>query len=361
MKKLVILYSFSKRGFQAEYWAREIAGASSELCSYIPFNYGAYISEAACARAQLVDNLYYDNDAGLRRLYADLKTAVAQYAADVLLADNNFPYHPDFLATLPVFKVLRTTDGPLAAYDRDFAYLHAYDLVLYHSPAYSRALDMEQKLACCGAKRTAFWPLAAFDAHCLPHLSEEQVFAGARDIDIVFVGAMWTGKVPFFAAVKRAFGSRFVIYGLASWKKMLWLSLSSRRPCWIHRLPDPDYPLLYRRCKIGINTHNRGKYTVGNYRLFDLPANGTLQISDGGEYLPRFYRPGEEIVSYETPGELVQKIRYYLENEQERLRIARNGYRRAMAEHRIGMRLRQAAALIRQAIGHGGEKRASAD
>ena len=53
-----------------------------------------------------------------------------------------FPYHPEFLRTIPQYKFLRTSDGPLAAYDRDFAYVHAYDPVLYHSPAYSRDLGI---------------------------------------------------------------------------------------------------------------------------------------------------------------------------------------------------------------------------
>jgi len=42
------------------------------------------------------------------------------------MVDTCPPYHPDWLCKLPVFKVLRVADGPLAAYDRDFAYAHAY-------------------------------------------------------------------------------------------------------------------------------------------------------------------------------------------------------------------------------------------
>ena len=40
------------------------------------------------------------------------------------------------------------------------------------------------------------------------------------------------------------------------------------------------------------------------YRLFDLPANGVMQISDGGDYLEQFFSVGEEIVSYRGAEEL---------------------------------------------------------
>ncbi len=80
--------------------------------------------------------------------------------------------------------------GLSAAYDRDFAYAHAYDLVLYHSPAYSRDMGMAEKLRYIGAKRTAFWPLGVFDATFTPELPEDELFALEQNIDVVFVGAL---------------------------------------------------------------------------------------------------------------------------------------------------------------------------
>src|SRR5207302_1141077 len=98
-------------------------------------NHDSYLEATRYLRAQLLDNLYFDRDPGLMRMYSDMTRLVRDTGADALLVDNCFPYHPEYLRTLPVYKVLRTSDGPLAAYDRDFAYLHAYDHVLYHSPA----------------------------------------------------------------------------------------------------------------------------------------------------------------------------------------------------------------------------------
>ena len=119
-------------------------------------------------------------------------------------------------------------------------------------------------------------------------------------------------------------------------------------PGWVGRRLDPGqaYIDLYQRSKIGFNLHNRGKYTVGSYRLFELPANGVMQVSDGGEYLDAFFETGREIVGYHDIDDMIDKIRYYLDHDGEREEIARNAYRRVMREHRIGDRLREAGAMI---------------
>lgn len=115
-------------------------------------------------------------------------------------------------------------------------------------------------------------------------------------------------------------------------------------------MPFTHYVPLYQRAKIGINVHNRGDYTVGSYRLFDLPANGVMQISDGGPYLKQFYSDGEEVVSYQDADELIDKVKYYLAYDEERERIALNGFRRVQKEYKIAGLLRKAAGLIKKGM-----------
>jgi spore maturation protein CgeB len=347
---LTVVYSFNKRGFEAAYWTREIAAASTTDVRFVPFNHDPYLEVGQYIRAQLLDNLYFARHPGLRRLYDEFEAVVKEVGADAVIVDNCPPYHPDYLRTLPIYKVLRTAEGPLAAYERDIPYVHAYDHVLYHSPAYSRDMGMAEKLTYCGAKRADFWPLALFDAAFDPSASEDTVMARDRDVDVVFVGALFPNKMPLLATVKKAFGRRCVLHGLSSLKKNAYFNLKYRWPGWVRPLPFEGYVPLYQRAKIGFNVHNRGDYTVGSYRLFDLPGNGVMQISDGGDYLNAFFRVGEEIVAYRTADELVDLIRHYLAHDSERRRIALNGYRRVMADHRIRLRLHQAAALIRDGL-----------
>ena len=350
---LTIIYSFNKRGVEADCWRREIEGASAEGYRFVPFNHDPYLEPQLYSRAQLLDNLYFAGHAGLARLYRDFEALVASTQADAIIVDNYPPYHPDYLKRLSLYKVLRVADGPLSAYDRDIPYVHAYDHVLFHSPAYSRDMGMEEKLAYCGAKRSTFWPLALFDAGFEPSVDEATLFSRPRDIGVVFIGALHPNKMPLLAKVKKAFGSQCVMHGLTSLKKNVYFNAKFGFPGWIRPIPGQEYVALYQRARIGFNLHNRGDYTVGSFRLFELPANGVMQISDGGPYLDSFFKVGDEIIGHRGGDDLIDLIRYYLAHEDERQRIARNGYRRVMATHRIGHRLREAGRIIRDGISAG--------
>jgi hypothetical protein len=346
-----ILYSYNKRGAEAAFWRREIAAASDDRVTFVPFNHDPYVDTTRYLRAQALDELYFDQDAGLTRLYNEVQRRLAAESIDVLFADNCAPYHPDWLRRIDRFKVLRISDGPIAAYDRDFAYAHAYDLVLYHSPAYSRDMGIAEKLRYIKVQASAFMPLGVFDAAFSPALDEAAVFGHERDIDVIFIGAMHLGKMPFLAKVKKALGTRCRMHGLTSFKRNLYFNARYGFPGWIRPVAQASYPSLYQRAKIGFNVHNRGKYTVGSYRLFELPANGVMQISDGDEHLGVFFDEGDEIVGYRDADDLIDKIRFYLNNDAERVRIARNAYRRTMRDYRIANVLRRTSGLIADAMG----------
>lgn len=346
-----VIYSYNKLGLEARYWEREIRAASTNGIEYIPFNHGSYLDPYCYIRAQLLDNLYYERHPALASLYADVKTLISNTGARVLLVDNCPPYHPEFLSTLDVYRVLRTSDGPLSAYDRDFAYVHAYDHVLFHSPAYSRDLCMRDKLAYCGARRSTFWPLALFDACMDPALTEEAILSGKRRFDIVYVGALHPGKMPVLARLKRHFGRRLLLRGLAGWKKNAYFNAKYGFPGWVRELPANDYVPLYQQSRIGINLHNRGKYTVGNFRLFELPGNGVMQISDGGEFLAPFLEPGREVIPAETADELIVAVEHFLVSESDRRELAIAGFRAVMERHRIAKRMLELSDILRDGVG----------
>ena len=347
-----VIYSFNKKGFEADYWTREIAAAYTTECQFIPFNHDPYLDPSLYVRAQLLDNLYYQEHPGLKRMYLDIERKIKKVGANVLLVDNCQPYHPEYMHKLNIYKVLRIADGPMSAYDRDFAYLHAYDHVLYHSPAYSRDIGMEEKLRYCGAKRIDFWPLASFDALCDPSKTDVDILAGKRDIDVIFIGALHVNKMPFLAKVKKELGRSIRLLGLTSFKKNIYFNFKYGFPGWVTPLPFTHYVPLYQRTKIGINIHNRGDYTVGSYRLFDLPANGVMQISDGGQYLEQFFSVGEEVASYRDTDDLIDKIKYYLTHNEERERIAINGFRRVRKDYRMAELLVKAGDLIKKGMEH---------
>jgi spore maturation protein CgeB len=341
-----ILYSFNKRGAEGEQWATEIAAASESSLTLVPFNHQNYLDPLLYCDATKLDRLYREKHPGLLKLYSDLVSRMRIEQIDVLLVANCPPYHPDFLRTLSVYKVLYSADDPGATYLINIPYLHAYHHVLFVDPAYSRDMDMVEKMRYAGMTNADFLPISVFDFEHAAAKSAEEIFLQPRDIPIIYVGSFWRQKIPLLMSVAQAFGSSFKVYGFFRLKHNLYLNIIHGSRRWIRPISLQQRVALYQRAKIGINIH-WDEYGLGNQRLYHLPANGVMQISDCDTHLGRIFKIDKEIVGYRTASDLIDKIHYYLSHEDARIRIARGGYARAMLDYRFATVTRRAARLIK--------------
>jgi hypothetical protein len=88
---------------------------------------------------------------------------------------------------------------------------------------------------------------------------------------------------------------------------------------------------VYSQSKIVINTSITGDVSM---RLFEGTACGALVLTDSAANgLAQLFEIGNEIVVYRDDRDMLEKIGYYLAHDEERLRIARAGQRRTLAEH----------------------------
>jgi spore maturation protein CgeB len=111
----------------------------------------------------------------------------------------------------------------------------------------------------------------------------------------------------------------------------------------------PIASLFFRRARLGEGGF-RVKLDIwnffGNLRLwldkrnaqvksrhFDVPACGTMEMTQDADDLKDYYKLGEEIVVYKDNKDLVEKIKYYLAHPEEREAIAGRGYERTIREH----------------------------
>lgn len=65
-------------------------------------------------------------------------------------------------------------------------------------------------------------------------------------------------------------------------------------------------------------------------RDFEVPLTGSMYITGYHEDLKEYFELGKDIETYKSKEELLQKIRYYLENDLERERIAKCGYEKCL-------------------------------
>jgi len=105
-------------------------------------------------------------------------------------------------------------------------------------------------------------------------------------------------------------------------------------------LPEDALAALFRSSRINIGfTRMAGDdpavpgLNQVKLRDFEVPAAGGFYLVEEAPGYAELFRPGEEIETWRTPDELIEKTRYYLGNEPVRQRIAEAGRRRAQAEH----------------------------
>ena len=91
---------------------------------------------------------------------------------------------------------------------------------------------------------------------------------------------------------------------------------------------------FYSHTKIVPNTH---KNSTINGRVFEATANGALLITDYAPGLEDCFEFGKEIILMENDG--IEQIKYFLENDDERKKIAKAGFERTIKDHKMEYRL----------------------
>ena len=344
-----IIYSFNKTGYEAVCWEKEIKNSSHNGVNFIPFNHGKYLDPSLYSEAINLDVLYRAKDVRLLNVYIVLQELIRKERAEAIIVANAPPYHPDFLRTLDVYKVLYSADDPGSTYLINIPYLHAYNHVFYVNPVYSSDMVMQEKMRYCGMVNADWLPISVFDFEFCASKTQQLLFSQKRDIDIIYVGKFWRQKLDTLIKIKRSFAARFKMYGLFRWKHNFYLNIIHRFGSWVKPISCQDRVNLYQRAKIGLNIH-WDQYGLGNQRLYHLPANGAMQISDCADHLGKIFKLENEVVGYRHVDELIEKIKYYLDNPAKRQEIARAGYCRVVKEYRFRDVTQKAAVLIQRGM-----------
>ena len=318
-----------------------------EKYEFVPFFYSDYFSGDRLGRIPKdllnsvgIDRLYRSGNPAYAKMLENFKKLAKQ--AQIVMFTGFCAIHPNFLyeECKDIVKVLPAIDDPPASFERTVPYIFAMDVCTHVSLSYNDRTRMADQLRIWGAKRVYFTPIGAGALNRMESLTEESL--RARQIDLTYVGGMYPSKIDRFFYLKREFGDRFELYGRWSpWglRGLLYTMIHFRKhPLFrwrVRPIGATELSAHYRRCKIGINMH-WGNAETGNSRLYELPANGVMQICDrgAGNATAEIFEEDREIVLYDGVDEAVEKIRFYLRHDTIRHKIARAGYERVMRDYR---------------------------
>ena len=101
-----------------------------------------------------------------------------------------------------------------------------------------------------------------------------------------------------------------------------------------------DLIKIYNQSKISINISFASKDNKIQIkgRDFEAPGCGSLLLTKDTDEIGKYFIPGKEIITYQDTDDAAEKIKYYLKNDDEREKIAKNGYEKAIKEHKIEKR-----------------------
>lgn len=99
--------------------------------------------------------------------------------------------------------------------------------------------------------------------------------------------------------------------------------------------------------KIVLNTHGDNSIkTAANMRMTEATGAGALLLTDWKENLHELFVPDEEVVTYKTAGEAVDKIKNLLNNDLLRTKIASKGQERTLRDYSYKRRMQEFADFL---------------
>ena len=205
-----------------------------------------------------------------------------------------------------------------------------------------------------GCKKVYLMPFAADPKQFSPKSVPSKYYS-----DICFLGTAYWNRVELFEKLLPNLQNYKVV--LIGWwwdrlKNYASFKSNIRLGSWLTPEETSSY---YNGAKIVLNMHrladddslnHNGRKTPAhsvNPRTFEINGCATLQMVDDRQELAKHYLPGKEVVTFQSAEQLLKRIHYYLEHEEERREIALKGYVRTLKENTYRRRVSQLLTTLR--------------
>lgn len=105
-------------------------------------------------------------------------------------------------------------------------------------------------------------------------------------------------------------------------------------------------PYVFKNSKINLNISLKSIYSGIPLRAFDIMGCGGFLLSDFQADFGELFVPEEDYVFYTTAEDLYRKVAYYLEHEEVRKQIAKNGYEKVKEKHTYDHRVKEILSML---------------
>jgi len=203
-----------------------------------------------------------------------------------------------------------------------------------------------EAIKAAGAGEVHYLPTAADPAVHLPlQLSAEERERWGSPVS--FVGAGYHNRQQMFASLS---GLPIKLWG-TEWPECKPFDRMVQEEG--RRLKPQEYVKIFNSTSINLNLHSSterdGVDPAGDFinpRTFELAACGAFQLVDKRSLLSEVFTPGEEVETFESRKELIEKIEYYLAHPEARQPFIEKARARVLREHTYQHRITEMLSII---------------
>lgn len=208
----------------------------------------------------------------------------------------------------------------------------------YYDHIFCQGTEAMELLDQAGITGARWLPVACDPLHHHPvSLSPEDRRRYAHDV--VFVGSYYPDRAELF--------SKLIQFDLAiwgpGWDRLNSDSLLRQYVKGAHTTPT-EWLKIYSASRMVLATHYKdpdNKFSVyqASPRIFEAMACGAFVISDRQRDVLALFKDGTHLVTFKSPDDLFDKMKYYLNNPSERKQISRLGREAVLRHHTYLMRI----------------------
>ncbi|HET6325721.1 MAG TPA: glycosyltransferase [Planctomycetaceae bacterium] len=265
---------------------------------------------------------------------AILRAQIEEFRPDVVLTHSLTDLPTKFWTSMR--SHYRLLVGQIASPLANDIDLRPFDLMLSSLP------NFVERFRAAGLRAEPF--RLAFDPIVLERLNESSINPVGPPINVSFVGSL----SPHHAGRFHWLGLLYEMASVEVWGQGINLVAADSpiRKSYHGEAWGLDMYRILSRSRISVNYHIElsGEY-ANNMRLYETTGVGALLLTDWKRNLHELFEPDVEVVAYRTPEECVERIRYLLDHEEERARIAKAGQARTLRDHSYRSRMAELVAL----------------
>lgn len=217
------------------------------------------------------------------------------------------------IGQLGVRRINFLTDDPWNPVHRASWFMKAlplYDQVF--SPRKANLIDLQH----LGCREISFLPFAYAPELHYPEIVSEEDEKRHFAADVVFAGGADTDRVDYLVALIRT-GFNVALYG------GYWNRCAGTKAVWRGHADPPTLRKAINGAKVALCLVRRANRDGHVMRTFEVPAVGTCMLTeDTQEHREIFGEEGQAVVYFRTKSEMVEKLRWLLDHDDERKRLA---------------------------------------